>query len=185
MVLTQTEMSGDLQDAARKLLARNWPADAAKRYATGDAQPAESLWKQMSTLGWPGIAVPGDYGGGDGSLLDLCAVAEELGRAVAPTQLYSAALAAEVLRTFGTLRQKEAFLPRLAEGSLRAAVALGELALTSQPGAVGVQAVRDGGWVLNGTQWFVADAATAASSSYTPRRETSRGCSSCLRTQKA
>ncbi|NKQ56095.1 acyl-CoA/acyl-ACP dehydrogenase [Amycolatopsis sp. K13G38] len=161
MRFTHTEMSADLRDATRKLLTREWSVDAAKRSAAGENDDAEKLWKHFASLGWPGIAAPSAYGGGSGSLLDLAAVAEEMGRAVAPTQLYSTVVAAEVLGAFGTKDQKDAYLRTIVDGSLRATVALDEPALTAQPDDVPVRAVRNGGWLLTGTRWFVAEAVSA------------------------
>ena len=55
------------------------------------------MWQQMCDMGWPGLLVAEDDGGAGLGLGEYCALAEELGAALAPEPLISASIAARVL----------------------------------------------------------------------------------------
>jgi alkylation response protein AidB-like acyl-CoA dehydrogenase len=78
-------------------------------------------------MGFMGTAIPEEFGGLGATYLELCVIAEELGRAVAPVPFSSSIfVAAEFLLTAGTQAQKEAYLPKLASGELIGCLALAE-----------------------------------------------------------
>jgi alkylation response protein AidB-like acyl-CoA dehydrogenase len=87
------------------------------------------LWKGMGEMGWMGTAIPETHGGAGFGYLELCVIAEELGRSLAPTPFASTIyLAAEALQIAGTEAQKKRWLPRIAQGE-----AIGCLALSEAP----------------------------------------------------
>jgi alkylation response protein AidB-like acyl-CoA dehydrogenase len=49
---------------------------------SGAHDPA--LWKEMASLGWLGFGIPEEYGGQGSSLVDVCILLEETGRALLP-----------------------------------------------------------------------------------------------------
>ena len=57
-----------------------------------------AVWRQMCEMGWPGLLVAEADGGAGLGMRALCALAEELGAALAPEPLISAVLAARLLR---------------------------------------------------------------------------------------
>src|SRR5215813_11091475 len=79
------------------------------------------LWDEAGRLGYLGVAVPEEYGGGGGGIGDLAAVCEELCAAGAPLllMLVSPAICATVIARYGTAEQKSAWLPRFATGEVR------------------------------------------------------------------
>ena len=86
-----------------------------------------ALWQGMIDLGWTGVSIPEQYGGVGLGYLELCVIAEELGRSLAPTPFASSVyLATEVLLRFGTEAQKENYLPRLAAGEIIGTYAMAE-----------------------------------------------------------
>jgi acyl-CoA dehydrogenase len=88
------------------------------------------LWQAIAANGWTGIAIPEAYGGVGAGYLELCVLAEELGRALAPVPFSSSVyLATEALLLAGDEAIKAEWLPRLADGS-----AIGTLALSEGPG---------------------------------------------------
>jgi alkylation response protein AidB-like acyl-CoA dehydrogenase len=98
------------------------------------------------------MAIPESYGGLGLGYLELCVIAEELGRALAPVPFSSSVyLATEALKTWGTAQQKQLYLPRLAAGELIGTLAAHE-GFTAQ--AVAAQ-VQDG--VLRGQKSPVPD----------------------------
>src|SRR5207302_611310 len=85
----------------------------------------DALWRRMAELGWQGLLMPADFGGSDGSLLDVILLTEELGRAVAPGPFVpSAVVATSALLAAGTADQKKRLLPAMAAGERIVGVAL-------------------------------------------------------------
>lgn len=83
-----------------------------------------ALWSQVVQMGLPAAAIPESLGGLGLGALELCVIAEEAGRSLAPIPLTSSVLlATEALRLAGGA---DALLPRLADGSVIATVAMTE-----------------------------------------------------------
>ena len=70
------------------------------------------VWRQMGTMGWIGLAVPEAAGGSGLGLAEMCALNEELGRALAPEPLIGGALSAALLADVGDTH----LLPKLLAG---------------------------------------------------------------------
>jgi acyl-CoA dehydrogenase len=78
-------------------------------------------------MGWCGTAIPETYGGAGGNAVDLCVIAEELGRSLAPVPFASTVyLFAEAVMLAGSEAQKAKLLPKLAAGELIGTVAVAE-----------------------------------------------------------
>ena len=69
---------------ARDFLGKHCPPETAQRLALDARGFDEGLWRRMAELGWPGLLIPGDLGGSDGTLLDVILLVEEMGRAALP-----------------------------------------------------------------------------------------------------
>ena len=67
-----------LQDKCDRSLVRSILEDSDQKYS-------KNLWKEISEMGWTGTAIPEEYGGLGLGMLELCVIAEELGRSLAPT----------------------------------------------------------------------------------------------------
>lgn len=107
-----------LKDMVRKVLDDNCSTTEVRGVLEGESSHDEKLWKILSELGLQGTAVTDIYGGADAGYLELCMVAEELGRALAPVPFFSSVfLAIEAIKLAGTEHQKAQFLPDLANGS--------------------------------------------------------------------
>ena len=73
---------------------------------------SEEVWRGLVELGLTGTAIPEEYGGLGLGALELCVVAEELGRAAAPVPFSSSVyLGTEAIVKYGTNSQKEKWLP--------------------------------------------------------------------------
>src|SRR6202012_5564456 len=109
----------------------------------------------IGELGWLGTAIPENYGGLGLGYLELCVIAEELGRALAPVPFSSTAyLFAEALLQAGNEEQKSKYLPKLATGEL-----IGTFARAEGPGAVTPKSIRTTfkGGKLSGKKIAVVD----------------------------
>jgi alkylation response protein AidB-like acyl-CoA dehydrogenase len=76
----------------------------------------DDLWKQISELGWPGIAIPEEDGGQGLGIVELVILSEELGYACAPTPFLSSAIAGLILAEAGSDEQRARWLPGIASG---------------------------------------------------------------------
>src|SRR3954467_10303081 len=73
-----------LKEQVRKFLADKCPTKVVRRVLDGPEPYAEEVWNGLVELGVPGVGIPEEYGGLGLSPLELCVVAEEIGRAAAP-----------------------------------------------------------------------------------------------------
>jgi acyl-CoA dehydrogenase len=144
-----------LRDQARKFLADRASSARVRRILDTDEPYDRELWRGVAEMGWTGTAIPEAYSGAGFGYLELCVIAEELGRSVAPIPFSSTVyLVAEALRLAGSEAQKRKWLPRIAGGE-----AIGCLALAEGPGVPTPQSIRTrmtAGWI-SGTKAPVAD----------------------------
>ena len=123
-----------LKDQARKFLTEKCPTKAVRKILESDEPYDKALWKQIGEMGWLGTAIPEEYGGLGLGHLELCVVAEELGRALAPVPFASSVyLATEALLLAGSDAQKKKYLPKLAAGEIIGTFALAEGAHPPSP----------------------------------------------------
>jgi alkylation response protein AidB-like acyl-CoA dehydrogenase len=164
MALVLTEEQSMLRDSARGLISDKAPVlhlrqlrDA--RDATGFSR---ELWKAFAEMGFSGLLVPENFGGSGLGCVEAGVVMEEIGRTLMPSPfLATAVLAASALTRGGSEAQKAAHLPKIADGSLLAALAIDEGA-KHRPLQTKMQAVRSGnGLRLSGAKAFVVDGHTA------------------------
>src|SRR5882757_5062453 len=127
-----------MRDAARKFLAEKCPPKAVREVLDGKATYDKALWKGLAEMGFLGVAIPEEFGGAGAGHLELCVIAEEMGRALAPVPFSSTVyLAAEALMLAGSEAQKQKWLPKIAAGE-----AIGTLALFEGKGNPSPQAVK-------------------------------------------
>jgi acyl-CoA dehydrogenase len=142
-----------LRDQARKFLSERAAPARVRRILESDEAYDRDLWRGMVELAWPGTAVPEPYGGAGFGHLELCVIAEELGRSLASTPFSSSVyLATEAILLGGSTAQKDRWLPRLAMGE-----AIGCFALAEGPGAQRPSSVRVTGGRISGVKSPIAD----------------------------
>lgn len=149
-----------LRDTARKFL------DAActtkfvrERMATPEAVTPE-FWAQLAEQGWLGINFAEEDGGSGLGLVDLVVLMEEMGRAVMPgPYLATVLLGGAAIREAGTPAQRQEYLPAIAEGRVKAALATTEPNARWDASGVTMEAQpMRGGFSLSGVKLFVPDA---------------------------
>jgi hypothetical protein len=123
---------------------------------------SRELWRSFAEIGFSGLLVPDEFGGSGLGCVEAGVVMEEIGRTLMPSPFLSTAvLAASALSRGGSAAQKSEHLPKIADGSLLAALAVDEGA-KHRPLQTRMQAVRSGnGFRLNGAKAFVVDGHTA------------------------
>lgn len=145
-----------LKSEARKFLEARCPTSKVRAVLDDPAKSYDAdLWKEVAAQGWLGTAIPEAYGGLGLGRLELCVIAEELGRALAPIPFASTAyFLAEALLLAGSEAQKAAWLPKIAAGEV-----IGCFASVERPGPLTeaqVQARVEGG-KLTGAKLPVTD----------------------------
>ena len=156
----------DFAETAEQQLLRSSVAEVAARYGhpywLGKAKAGEKtreLWDEVGRLGYLGVNVPEEYGGGGHGIVELAIVAEELAAAGCPLLLIvvSPAICATVIGRSGTTEQKERWLPGLASGAVKMAFAITEPDAGSNSHKLSTVATRDGSdWVLSGRKTYIS-----------------------------
>ncbi|HET7008451.1 MAG TPA: acyl-CoA dehydrogenase family protein [Candidatus Binatia bacterium] len=122
------------------------------------------LYKKTADVGWLGMMVPDEFGGGGTSHMDCGVVFEELGRAPLPGPYFSCGvLAAQLILDAGSAQQKKDWLPQICDGSAIVIPAISDDQIQFGPRSVQTRAVTTGdGYKLSGTKRFVQDGAAAS-----------------------
>jgi alkylation response protein AidB-like acyl-CoA dehydrogenase len=148
-----------LREQARGFLKDNCPATTVRKVLDANAGHDADLWRKVAEMGWTATAIPEEFGGLGLGYLELCVIAEELGRAVAPIPFSSSVyLATEALLLAGSQAQKEKWLPKLAAGEVIGTFAMSEGAGRTTPKSL---ATTVAGGKISGTKVPVPDAGIA------------------------
>lgn len=120
------EQQNEFRQEARRFLTAECPPDRVRKALEGGGFDRD-LWRGVAEMGFLGIAIPEEHGGLGLGYLELCAVAEEFGRALAPLPILpSVYVVAEAIKSFGTAEQQASWLPRIAAGAAIGCVAAAE-----------------------------------------------------------
>jgi alkylation response protein AidB-like acyl-CoA dehydrogenase len=164
MALVLNEEQSMLRDSARGLISDKAPVSHLRqlRDSRDPTGFSRELWRSFAEMGFSGLLVAEQFGGSALGCVEAGVVMEEIGRTLMPSPfLATAVLAASALARGGSAAQKSEHLPKIAQGSLLAALAIDEGA-KHRPLQTAMQAVRSGnGFKLNGAKAFVLDGHTA------------------------
>jgi alkylation response protein AidB-like acyl-CoA dehydrogenase len=117
------------------------------------------LWQEAAKLGFIGVNLPEEYGGGGAGLYELAIVLEELAAAGCGLlmMVVSPAICGTIIARFGTDEQKQHWLPKIASGSSIMAFGITEPDAGSNSHKLTTVATRDGDtWVLNGRKIYIS-----------------------------
>lgn len=126
----------------------------------GDDTHNPALYRRLADLGWLGISLPEEYGGGGGGAVDMCLLLEEISRGVLPVWgLAVSLIVAGTYERVGTLEQKRQKIGAIAQGAV-AALAMSEPEAGSDVGNLSCSAVRrpDGSFVIDGQKTWISAA---------------------------
>ncbi|MEV7617971.1 acyl-CoA dehydrogenase [Streptomyces sp. NPDC089799] len=172
---TETEEHKALR-AAVAALGQRYGREYLARVAREGGRPDE-LWADAAKLGYLGVSLPEEYGGGGGGIAELSIVLEELGAAGSPLlmMVVSPAICGTVISRFGTERQKRTWLPGLADGSRTMAFGITEPDAGSNSHRITTTARRDGeDWILTGRKVFISGVDIADATLIVGRTEDAR-----------
>jgi len=122
----------NLKEQARRFLSEKAGTKATRRVLDNETVSFDQdLWRSVAEMGWLGVSIPEAHGGLGLGRLELCVLAEELGRALAPIPYSSTVyFLAEALMLAGGEQQKAALLPKIVSGDC-----IGCFAMSEGPGA--------------------------------------------------
>ena len=128
-----------------------------------DPSVSMPVWREAGKAGLMGLLMSSEDGGGDGDILAVAVLAEELARAsggLAITALGSSYMAAPHIAMYGSPEQKKEHLPGICSGEALASILVSEPGAGSDVSAIKSSAVRnpDGSWTLNGAKTFITNA---------------------------
>jgi alkylation response protein AidB-like acyl-CoA dehydrogenase len=119
----------------------------------------DELWNEAGKLGFIGVNLPEEYGGGGAGMYELSLVMEEMaaGGCGLLMMVVSPAINGTIIARFGTDEQKKRWLPGIADGSITMAFAITEPDAGSNSHNITTTARRDGGdWILGGQKVYIS-----------------------------
>jgi len=135
-----------LKQSAREFLARECKPERVREIMSTETADDRALWTAAADQGWTALIIPESYGGLGLGMVELAAVAEEMGRACMPGPLFSTIFASAALLRAGTEDQKRRWLEPIAAGEIRATVAMGnELVMDAEVADLILRFTREGG----------------------------------------
>ncbi|GGV54303.1 acyl-CoA dehydrogenase [Streptomyces longisporoflavus] len=164
--------------AAVAALGKRYGRDYMTGVVAGEGHPDE-LWADAAKLGYLGVNLPEEYGGGGGGIAELSIVLEELGAAGCPLlmMVVSPAICGTVIARFGTDEQKQTWLPGLADGTRTMAFGITEPDAGSNSHRITTTARKDeasGDWLLTGRKVFISGVDIADATLIVGRTEDAR-----------
>jgi alkylation response protein AidB-like acyl-CoA dehydrogenase len=119
----------------------------------------DELWREAGELGFIGVNLPEEFGGGGAGMYELAIVMEELSAAGCPLlmMVVSPAINGTIIAKFGTDEQKQRWVPGIADGSITMAFAITEPDAGSNSHRITTTARRDGSdWILSGQKVWIS-----------------------------
>ncbi len=159
-----SEEQSMLRDAAKAWTQEKSPVRALRglRDSRSDHGYDTEAWNEMAQMGWAGVIVPEAYGGSEFGFLSMGLILEELGRTLTASPLLASGLAAASALTLGgSEAQKAEWLPKIADGSTIATLAIDD-GPHHAPERTALAATASGdGYRLNGRKTFVLEGMAA------------------------
>ena len=159
-----TEEQEMLRDSAKGWVTDHSPVSAMRKIRDGGSEIGfdPATFKSIAGMGWTGVVIPEDFGGSDFGYRSMGVILEEFGRKLVAAPLIGSAIgAASALKLGGTDAQKNEWLPKIADGSAVAALAIDE-GPRYAPEKIALAATKKGnGYSLSGNKTFVLEGLAA------------------------
>lgn len=160
------ELSEDqvlLQESVQRFVQDNYSFEQRRKLVDTDQGFSDDNWNTFAELGWLGMAFPEDAGGYGGTPIETMIVMEEFGKGlVAEPFVSTVVLGGGALVNGGDAAQQQEFVPQIAEGKLKLALAFAERQSRYNLADVETKAEKSGGdYVLSGAKSVVFGAPTA------------------------
>ena len=160
MDLEFDEEQSIMRKAVRAFLNKECLSDLVRAMRDDERGFPEELWASMAELGWMGVIIPEEYGGSEGSFMDLAIILEAMGEVCTPGPFFSTVvLGAQALLLSGSEVQKQSLLPRIAAGEI--VLALAQIEPGNRYGTSNIKTWASKGtesYRISGTKLFVENA---------------------------
>jgi alkylation response protein AidB-like acyl-CoA dehydrogenase len=161
MAITLTDEQQALREAVRSFAARECGTREQRDALTDHGRHPHNpeLYARIAELGWLGVAIPEQYGGSGGGMVDLCLFLEDMAYGQIPIGGFSVtAISAGPYERFGTEEQKQEVLGGIVAGNVEA-IAMSEPEAGSDVGSLKCRAQRsNGSYVINGQKTWISEA---------------------------
>ena len=159
-----TEEQEMLRDSAKGWVTDHSPVSAMRKIRDSNSEIGfdPATFKSIAGMGWTGVVIPEDFGGSDFGYRSMGVILEEFGRKLVAAPLIGSAIgAASAISLGGTDAQKSEWLPKIADGSGIAALAIDE-GPRYAPEKIALAATKKGnGYALSGSKTFVLEGLAA------------------------
>ena len=164
MDLTLSDEQRLLRESVDRFIAETYDADHRRRVAADPLGFSPEIWKKFAELGWLALPIDEAHGGLGGGAIETGILMEAFGRGlVTEPYLSTVVIGAGLISECGSDAQKQAILPKIADGSLFLAFAHSERAARFDLAKVDTKARRTpDGWRLDGHKTAVLDGNAAA-----------------------
>ncbi len=129
------------------------------RECAREGRKTDEMWLEAGKLGFIGVNLPEEYGGGGAGMYELSIVMEEIAAAGAGLLMLvvSPAICGNIIARFGTDEQKDRWIPGLADGTITMAFGITEPDAGSNSHQITTTARRDGDeWLLTGRKVYIS-----------------------------
>ena len=159
MDLTPSDEQRLLRESADRFVSETYTADHRRKIASEPLGFSADLWKQFAELGWLALPIDEAHGGLGGGAVEIGILMEAFGRGLASEPyLSTVVIGASLIAECGTEAQKQALLPKVADGSLVLAFAHSERQARFDLAEVKTTATKTAdGWRLDGRKMAVLD----------------------------
>ena len=119
----------------------------------------QALYEKMAELGWLGATIPEEFGGADGSTVDMCILLEQAAKGMAPIGgIGPTLITGAAYEKFGTPTQKEGVLGGIVAGKSYS-ISMSEPEAGSDVGNLSCRAEKTSdGWLINGQKTWCSNA---------------------------
>jgi alkylation response protein AidB-like acyl-CoA dehydrogenase len=148
-----------LRESAERFVAESYDAGRRRKTANDPLGFSPAVWKQFAELGWLALPIPEEFDGLGGGPVEIGILMEPFGRGlVSEPYVATVVLGAALIEKCGSIAQKQASLPKIADGSLKLAFAHSERAARFDLAKVATSANKTAqGWHLSGSKIAVLD----------------------------
>ncbi|MBR1089661.1 acyl-CoA dehydrogenase family protein [Bradyrhizobium manausense] len=148
-----------LRESAERFVAESYDADHRRKTANDPLGFSPAVWKQFAELGWLALPIAEEFDGLGGGSIEIGILMEAFGRGmVSEPYVATVVLGAALIERCGSTAQKQASLPKIADGSMKLAFAHSERAARFDLAEVATSATKTAqGWRLSGSKIAVLD----------------------------
>ncbi|WP_028351050.1 acyl-CoA dehydrogenase family protein [Bradyrhizobium murdochi] len=159
MDLTLSDEQRLLRESADRFVNETYTADHRRMIANDPLGFSMDIWKQFADLGWLALPIAEAHGGLGGGAIEIGILMEAFGRGlVTEPYLSTVVIGASLISACGTETQKQALLPKIADGSLILTFAHSERQARYDLAKVATTAKRTpDGWRIDGQKIAVLD----------------------------